>query len=118
MIDHFFQPKLSSTRTLEVIKQLQTSYFRKPHCKGMQGFMNIQTHSHPLDAEQLKLQIHAEFETWQHMPPESLLGASRHAFVTAHMERMSILYEQLQDLVGKKEAVQYLMAIMKSTKQS
>ncbi len=59
----------------------------------------------------LKKQIDAEAEAAQLALYGPAQGISKHQFITARMERMGILHEQLKGLIGD-EADQYLISAM------
>jgi len=59
----------------------------------------------------LKEQIEAEAEAAQLAMYGPALGISKHQFITARMERMGILHEQLKALIGD-EADHYLISAM------
>ena len=59
----------------------------------------------------LKAQIDAEAEAAQLAMYGPMQGVSKHQFITARMERMGVLHEQLKGLIGD-EADQYLISAM------
>ncbi len=59
----------------------------------------------------LKKQIDAEAEAAQLALYGPAQGISRHQFITARMERMGMLHEQLRNIIGD-DADHYLIAAM------
>ena len=63
------------------------------------------------DVARLKEQIDAEAEAAQLALYGLAQGISKHQFITARMERMGVLHEQLKGLIGD-EADHYLISAM------
>ncbi len=66
----------------------------------MQGFSEITL---------LKEQIDAEARAAQQGMYGLAQGVSRHQFITVRMERMGMLHERLESLIGSAEATKYLI---------
>ncbi|HEX3643188.1 MAG TPA: hypothetical protein VHV10_18020 [Ktedonobacteraceae bacterium] len=64
------------------------------------------------EVARIRAQIRAEQESAQRALYSSAYGTTQHRFITRRMERMGILHEQLQEIVGEQEAAKALKDAM------
>jgi hypothetical protein len=64
------------------------------------------------EVARLKAQIEAEIQAAQWALYGASLGSAQHQFITCRMERMGMLHEELQELVGEEEGVRLLIQVM------
>ncbi len=64
------------------------------------------------EVARLKAQIESEIQAARWALYGASLGSAQHQFITSHMERMGVLHEELQELVGEEEGIRLLVQVM------